>query len=128
AEHPAEEGTAGVALASQIGGRRDHLVGTVLLRGRMFAPVDEESTLRRVSLQGEGRNSRGKKLQTAAWVPGGLMLEGEGDLVGGDGAFAKDHPGVAASGEIDDGGGGGAGCGPAVDDEGEFVAELLADA
>jgi hypothetical protein len=55
------------------------------------------------------------------------MLECEGDLVSWDCAFAEDHPGVAAAGEIDDGGGGGAGGGAAVDDEGKFVAELLAD-
>ena len=48
--------------------------------------------------------------------------------MGGDGAFAEDHPGVAAAGEIDDGGGSGAGGGAAVDDEGHLVAELLADA
>jgi hypothetical protein len=46
--------------------------------------------------------------------------------VGGDGAFAEDHPGVAAAGEVDDGGGDGAGGGAAVDDEGDLVAELLA--
>src|SRR5271154_2783561 len=56
------------------------------------------------------------------------MLQGEGDLVRGNCAFAEDHPGVAAAGEIDDGGGCGAGGGTAVDDEGEFVAELFADA
>ena len=56
------------------------------------------------------------------------MLKGKGDLVGGDGAFAEDHPGVAAAGEIDDGGGGGAGGGAAVDDERDLVAELVADA
>src|SRR5271168_494030 len=56
------------------------------------------------------------------------MLEGESDLVGGDSAFAEDHPGVAAAGEIDDGGGGGAGGGASIDDEGKLVAELLADA
>ena len=50
------------------------------------------------------------------------MLEGKGDLVGGDGAFAEDHPGVAATGEVDDGGGEGAGGGASIDDEGEFVA------
>jgi hypothetical protein len=55
------------------------------------------------------------------------MLEGESDLVGGDGAFAEDHPGVAAAGEVDDRGGDGAGGGAAIDDEGKFVAELLAD-
>jgi hypothetical protein len=55
------------------------------------------------------------------------VLEGEGDLVGRDGSFAEDHPGVAAAGEIDDGGGHGAGGGTAVDDEGNLVAELLAD-
>jgi hypothetical protein len=57
-----------------------------------------------------------------------LVLEGECDLVGGDGAFAENHPGVASAGEVDDGGGGGAGGGAAVDDEGQLVAELLADA
>jgi hypothetical protein len=51
-----------------------------------------------------------------------LMLESESDLVGGDCAFAEDHPGVAAAGEIDDGGGGGAGGGAPVDDERELVA------
>ena len=57
-----------------------------------------------------------------------LVLERQGDLVGGNGAFAEDHPGVAAAGEIDDGGGDGAGGGAAVDDKGELVAELVADA
>jgi hypothetical protein len=57
-----------------------------------------------------------------------LVLKSEGDLVGGDGAFAEDHPGVAASGEVDDGGGYGAGGGTPVYDEGEFVAQLVADA
>ena len=47
--------------------------------------------------------------------------------MGGDGSFAKDHPGVAATGEIDDGGRGGAGGGAAVDDERDLVAELFAD-
>jgi len=56
------------------------------------------------------------------------VLEGEGDLVGGDGPFAEDHPGVSAAGEVDDGGGGGAECGATVDDEGNLVAKLLADA
>ena len=56
------------------------------------------------------------------------MLESEGDLVSGDCAFAENHPGVAAAGEINDGGGGSAGGGAAVDNEGEFVAELLAHA
>ena len=59
---------------------------------------------------------------------GSLVLEREGYFVGRDGAFAEDHPGVAAAGEIDDGGGGAAGGGAAVDDEGNLVAELLADA
>jgi hypothetical protein len=56
-----------------------------------------------------------------------LVLEGEGDFVGGDGAFAEDHPGFAAAGEVDDGGGDGAGGDAAVDDEGNLVAELLVD-
>src|SRR6266852_4395805 len=56
------------------------------------------------------------------------MLERQGDLVRRDCAFAENHPGVAAAGEVDDGGGGGSEGGAAVDDEGEFVAELLADA
>src|ERR1017187_4013536 len=54
-----------------------------------------------------------------------LVLESEGDFVGGDGAFAEDHPGVAAAGEVDDGGGDGAGGRATVDDEGDLVAELL---
>ena len=37
-----------------------------------------------------------------------LVLEGEGDFVGGDGAFAEDHPGVATAGEVDYGSGDGA--------------------
>ena len=57
-----------------------------------------------------------------------LVLEGEGDFVGGDGAFAEDHPGVAAAGEVDDGGGERAGRCASVDDEGDLVAELLEDA
>ena len=56
-----------------------------------------------------------------------LVLEGEGDLVGRNGAFAEDHPGVAAAGEIDDGRGHGARGRAAVDDEGNLVAELLTD-
>jgi hypothetical protein len=56
------------------------------------------------------------------------MLERQGDLVGGDCAFAEDHPGVASAGEIDDRGGGGTDGGAAVDNERELVAELLADA
>ena len=56
-----------------------------------------------------------------------LALQGEGDFVGGDGAFAEDHPGVLAAAEVDDGGGDGAGCGASVDDEGDFVGELVAD-
>src|SRR5271154_655207 len=56
------------------------------------------------------------------------MLEREGDLVSRNGTLAENHPGVAAAGEIDDGGGHGAGGGTTVDDEGEFVAKLLADA
>src|ERR1039457_307514 len=55
------------------------------------------------------------------------VLEGEGDFVGGDGAFAEDHPGVAAAGEVDDGGGEGAGGGASVNDEGDLVGELGAD-
>jgi len=54
-------------------------------------------------------------------------LEGEGDLMGGDGAFAEDHPGVIAAAEIDDRSGNGAGCGAAIDDKGDRVAELLED-
>ena len=57
----------------------------------------------------------------------GSVLEGEGDFVGGDGAFAEDHPGVCAAGEVDDGGGDGAGGGAAIDDEGDLVAELVGD-
>ena len=56
------------------------------------------------------------------------MLERQGNLVGGDRAFAEDHPRVAATGEVDDGGGGGAGRGAAVDDQRKLVTELLADA
>ena len=48
--------------------------------------------------------------------------------MGRDGAFAEDHPGVVAAAEIDDRCGDGAGCGAAVDDEGDRVAELLEDA
>ena len=47
--------------------------------------------------------------------------------MGGDGAFAEDHPGVAASGEVDEGGGDGAGGGAAIDDERDLVAELRLD-
>src|ERR1039458_8838878 len=56
------------------------------------------------------------------------VLEGEGDLVGGDGAFAEDHPGVASAGEVDDSGGSGAGGGATVDNQRDLVAELLGDA
>jgi len=56
------------------------------------------------------------------------VLQGEGDLVGGDGPLAEDHPGVSAAGEVDDGGGGGAESGATIDDEGNLVAKLLADA
>ena len=58
----------------------------------------------------------------------GLVLQGEGDLVGGDGAFAEDHPGVSAAGEVDDGRRGGARGGAAIDDERDLVAQLLAHA
>src|ERR1017187_9144740 len=57
----------------------------------------------------------------------GLVLEGEGDFVGGDGAFAEDHPGVAAAGDDEDGGGRGARGGASVDDEWDLVGELGAD-
>jgi hypothetical protein len=56
-----------------------------------------------------------------------LVLEGEGDFVGGDGAFSEDHPGTAPAGEVDDGRRDGAGGGAAVDDEGNLVAKLGAD-
>jgi len=46
--------------------------------------------------------------------------------VGGDRAFAKDHPGVGSAAEVDDGGCDVARGGAAVDDEGDFFAELLA--
>jgi len=48
--------------------------------------------------------------------------------VGGDGAFAEDHPGVVAATEINDRSGNGAGCGAAVDDEGNRVSKLLENA
>ena len=48
--------------------------------------------------------------------------------MGGDGAFAEDHPRVGAAGEVDDGGGDGARGGAAIDDEWDLVAELLAHA
>jgi hypothetical protein len=54
-------------------------------------------------------------------------LQGERDLVGGDGAFAEDHPGVPAAGEVDDGGGECACGGTAVYDERDLVAELCVD-
>ncbi len=57
-----------------------------------------------------------------------LVLEGERDLVGGDGSFAEDHPGVAAAGEVDDGGGGGAGGGAAVHNKRDLIPELIEDA
>ena len=57
----------------------------------------------------------------------GSVLESEGDFVGGDGALAEDHPGVAAAGEVDDGGGEVAGGGTSVDDERDLVCELGAD-
>src|SRR5258708_4288534 len=62
--------------------------------------------------------------------PGGawLALKGEGYLVGRNRAFAEDHPGMAAAGEIDDGGSGRAGGRTTIDDEGNLVAELVADA
>lgn len=46
----------------------------------------------------------------------------------GDGAFAEDHPGVHAAGQVDDGGGDRAGGGAAIDDEGDLVTELGLDA
>src|SRR5216683_2601736 len=62
--------------------------------------------------------------------PGGgwLALEGKGYLVGWNRAFAENHPGMAAAGEIDDGGSGRAGGRTTIDDEGNLVAELVADA
>ena len=48
--------------------------------------------------------------------------------MGGDGAFAEDHPGVAAAAEVDDGGCHGARGGAAIDDERNLVAKLVADA
>src|SRR5580698_771037 len=69
--------------------------------------------------------NEGARIRRTYWS---LVLECEGDLVGRDGAFAEDHPGVAAAGEVDDGGGEGAGGGAAVDDKGKFVSELFADA
>jgi len=71
--------------------------------------------MRRVSLQG-GRVLPREKLGSRWEVGKLLVLERQGDLVGGNCAFAKDHPGVAAAGEIDDGGGGRAAGGAAVDD------------
>lgn len=57
----------------------------------------------------------------------GLALKREGDLVGGDCAFAENHPGVTTTGEIDDGGGNTASGRAAIDDEGQLVAELFPD-
>ena len=102
-------------------------------RERIRAQSDESksatgSVVRRASLQVRGWNARCKCFRR---FPGGdlpLMLERQGDLVGRDCAFAEDHPVVAAVLEVDDGGGGGTDGGTAVDDEREFVAELLADA
>jgi len=48
--------------------------------------------------------------------------------VGGDSAFAEDHPGVAATGEIDDCGGSRACGGAAVDDERKLVSKLVTNA
>jgi hypothetical protein len=59
---------------------------------------------------------------------GGSVLEGQGDLVGGDGTLTEDHPGVAASGEVDDSSGDGTGGWASIHDKGDLVAKLVADA
>jgi len=139
-EQLTEEDAPGGA-AAEIGGRSDHgcknVVGRAvqpawrsvepesgldLVFGAWFARVYEPRERLGIELVYRGA---GQELQAFSWR---LVLEGEGDLVGGNGALAEDHPGVAAAGEIDNGGGGGAGGGTAVDDEGDLVAELLADA
>ena len=53
-------------------------------------------------------------------------LQGQRDLMGRDGAFAKNHPGVFPAGKIHDRGRDGAGSGSAVYDQRDFVAELIA--
>ena len=55
-------------------------------------------------------------------------LQRQRDLVGGNGPFAENHPRVASAGEIDDGGRHRAGGRPAIDDQRNLVAELLAHA
>jgi hypothetical protein len=49
-------------------------------------------------------------------------LQAEGYFVGGDGALAQDRPRTLVATEVDDGGG------AAVDDHGDLIAELVADA
>jgi hypothetical protein len=136
-EQPAKEETAGSASASQIGGRGDHRIGRTNLYGKQmrahiygYGRVSAKgSIVRRASVQvGLNRSNRSTKKLELTGSRDLLMLECEGDLVSRDRAFAENHPGVAASGEVDDGGGGGAGGRAAVDDEGQLVAELLADA
>ena len=48
--------------------------------------------------------------------------------MGGDSAFAEDHPRVVAAAEVDDRCGDGTSCGAAIDDEGDRVAKLLENA
>lgn len=57
-----------------------------------------------------------------------LAVQTEGDLVRGDRSFAKDTPRVAFPGEIDDGGGDGAGGGSPIDDERDLLTELVVHA
>lgn len=55
-------------------------------------------------------------------------MKAEGYFVGRDGSFAEDGPGVVSGREVNDGGCDGAGGGTAIDDEGDLVAKLVADA
>src|SRR5438874_11984653 len=84
---------------------------------RMRASSEESKSatgaiMRRASLRASGWNTRCKN--SRFWVRFS-MLESKGDLMRGDCAFAENHPGVSAAGEINDGGGGSAGGGAAVD-------------
>jgi hypothetical protein len=96
----AKEVAAGRARSSQVGRGGDHLDGRTYLHKNKYGPRRVQhatgSIVCRASLQVRGRDAGGKILQTV-WSRNHLVLERQGDLVSGDGAFAEDHPGVAAA-------------------------------
>jgi hypothetical protein len=57
-----------------------------------------------------------------------LVLQGKGDLVRGYGTLTQDHPRVSATAEVNDGSRDRARRGAAIDDQGNFLTELLAHA